>query len=385
MLTTFLADHTSAAAARRIDIAQRGWKPERTWGARAGGRWVATLLSDERRLTVPGGADLAVDALTAVTVAATHRRRGLMSGMIEQSLAAARERGDPLSVLIAAAWPIYGRFGYGPAALAANYRVDSRRAGHGIGDPSRLRQIDHAEAGEIAPSVFAAARAERAGQIDRPPVWWHRLLGLDGYAPDDELPPNWLVHEGDGGPDAVVAWKPAGEFGLAQPDGVVEVWDLATCGEVAYRDTWAYLCGVDNVREVTIRHRPLDEPIRWLLGDGRALVQTECVDFLWLCVLDVAAALSARRYTVSGELVLDVPGEGRYRLQADASGARCEATTGRADLELDRRALASIYLGGFRLRALTIGGGVRELTPGALDRADIMFSTSLAPWCATWF
>ena len=72
------------------------WDPDRAWGARADGRWVATLRTDPRRITVPGArpADIAFDALTNVTVAATHRRQGLLRTMITQSLAAAKERGD---------------------------------------------------------------------------------------------------------------------------------------------------------------------------------------------------------------------------------------------------------------------------------------------------
>ena len=50
-----------------------------------------------------------------------------------------------------------------------------------------------------------------------------------------------------------------------------------------------------------------------------------------------------------------------------------------------QRALASIYLGGFRLRELLLSGVATERTPGALARVDLMFSTPLPPWNATWF
>jgi predicted acetyltransferase len=78
--------------------------------------------TEARALSVPGvgaeTADVRVDALTNVTVAGTHRRRGLMSRMVGGSLRAASERGDAISTLIAAEWPIYGRFGYAPATLS---------------------------------------------------------------------------------------------------------------------------------------------------------------------------------------------------------------------------------------------------------------------------
>ena len=49
-------------------------------------------------------------------MAPTHRRQGLLRRMLEPDLAASKERGEPVGMLIAAEFPIYGRFGYGSAA-----------------------------------------------------------------------------------------------------------------------------------------------------------------------------------------------------------------------------------------------------------------------------
>jgi Sterol carrier protein domain len=54
-------------------------------------------------------------------------------------------------------------------------------------------------------------------------------------------------------------------------------------------------------------------------------------------------------------------------------------------VEITQQALASIYLGGFRLPELRLSGAARERTAGALGRLDLMFSTPRAPWNATWF
>jgi predicted acetyltransferase len=398
MATSFLSDPHSPGTARQIEIHAPTWAPERAWGVRDGGRWVATLRSDARRLTVPGAGreteELPVDAVTNVSVAATHRRRGLMSRMLGESLRAARERGDAVSVLIAAEWPIYGRFGYAPAVWSSNYTLRSGRAGEVPGgDPTRVRQVERDEFGEVAHAVFATARRRRAGQIDRPEVWWDRLLGRRGFPPGPELPHNWFVHEGESGPDGLVGWKAGGDWGLIPPYGHVDAWSLTASTDAAYRDLWAYLAGIDIIEEVRLSDRPVDEPIRWLLGDGRALVTTRYVDMVWLRLLDVAAALSARRYSVAGELVLQVrdgDGEGfaagRYHLDGGPGGAECRASTASADLELTQRALAAVYLGGARLHELAVSGdAVAERTPGALALADAMFATPLAPWCATWF
>lgn len=62
----------------------------RVLGVFDGGRCVATFRSFTQRLTVVGGATVPADAVSAVTVAPTHRRRGLLSRMMATDLAAAR-------------------------------------------------------------------------------------------------------------------------------------------------------------------------------------------------------------------------------------------------------------------------------------------------------
>lgn len=160
----------------------------------------------------------------------------------------------------------------------------------------------------------------------------------------------------------------------------------------AYRNLWGYLSGLDVIDSIELHNRPLDEPIRWLLGDGRALQQVQTSDFLWVRLLDVPAALSARGYAVDGRIVLDVEdfdlgayGSGRFALTVPSGRARCEPTDDAPDLRISQRILASIYLGGHRLRASSMLGGAEELTRGALDRVDRMFATALAPWNQTGF
>jgi predicted acetyltransferase len=398
MATTFLHDPRGPESERRVGMLARAWEPSRAWGARTDGRWVATLRTEARQLTVPGAAgdtrELEVDALTNVTVAASHRRRGLLRRMLEGSLRAARERGDALSILIAAESPIYGRYGYAPATVAADYVLRRTRFGGTVaGEPARVRPVEREEFGALAGPVFTAARRRRAGQIDRGGSWWDRTLGLGDYKVPSDLPHNWLVHHGDAGPDGLIAWTARGDTdGLLPPLGAVEIWGLIAATDEAYRNLWSYVSGIDIIEEVRIANRPIDEPVRWLLPDARTLVMTQHVDFLWLRLLDVPAALRARRYATHDELVLevidtDVPSltSGRFLLQAGGDEAACSPTDRPADVELHQRALASIYLGGFTLGEMRAAGIARELRTGALARLDAMFRTPLAPWCATWF
>ncbi|MGH8960243.1 MAG: GNAT family N-acetyltransferase [Jatrophihabitantaceae bacterium] len=398
LATTLLGDPHDDNFPRRVEAWRREWLPERVWGARSAGRWVATLATEPRTLTVPGPdgstLDLAADALTGVTVAATHRRRGLLTQLLTQSLADAKGRGDAVSVLIAAEWAIYGRFGYAPATRGADYRYLARPADAKV-QPSgagSVRQVEAEEIGRTGPALYDRTRRLRAGQVDRRGDWWAYRFGLDGYEPLREgKTPTHVVHDGHDGVDGFVSWTVKRDFELNGELGAIEVGELVAANGAAYRDLWAYLSGLDLIGEIELHHRPVDEPVRWLLEDGRALHQTYAGDGLWLRLLDVPAALSARSYAVSGRLVLDVVGDrlgyadGRYALDADRDGSTCTATADDADLRLSHRALAATYLGGHTLRALAPAGGVEELTAGAIARADAMFGTALAPWNATGF
>jgi predicted acetyltransferase len=399
LVTTFLGSPYGEEFDQRLTRWTRKWDPERTWGARDAGRYVATLATEARTLTVPGPDggtnDLEADALTAVTVAATHRRRGLLTGMLGRSLTAAKERGDAVSILIAAEWPIYGRFGYAPAATGVGYTYHPRRRHAALPPPppGSVRRVEPADLRELAPAIFDAARRQRPGHVDRRAPWWDRRLGLDGYRLDGSQPqPTWYLHEGPDGPDGVLAWHPTRDFDLVGAMGAIHVDELIAANDTAYRDLWAYLAGIDVVEEIFVDDRPVDEPIRWVLSDGRALATKHTFDFLWVRILDVPAALSARAYAVPGRVVLEVVDAdfggfagGRFALEADGGAAKCTPTDEPAELRLSQRALASCYLGGHRLRQRAFGGDVTELARGAVDRADLMFSVPLAPWCQTGF
>jgi predicted acetyltransferase len=392
---TFLENPDPTPA--RADFWQRSHVPGRSWCASDGPDIVATLRTLPRQLSVPAGssgtADIALDALTGVTVSATHRRRGLLRAMITESLAAAHDRGDPVAGLIAAQWPIYGRFGYAPAAQFAGGRLDLRRPGARLRTPvsGALRRVELDELRRIAPGIYAAARTARAGHIDRTEHDWERhldpaLLGAGA------VPPVAIVHEGPDGIDGFLRWHVTAEFAMTH-GGTVALDELFAANQDAYSALWGYLLGMDVVDEVRFYTRPPDEPLPWLLEDGRTWQVTEIVDAIWIRLLDVPAALSARGYAGSGRLVLDVIddapggyGTGRYLVDVSPDGAECRpAPELTPDLALSQRALASVYLGQPSLRTQQVAGLVDELTPGAVARADVVFGTPLLPWVGTEF
>jgi len=132
---------------------------------------------------------------------------------------------------------------------------------------------------------------------------------------------------------------------------------------------------------------PLDHPLFLLLAEPRRL-RFSVGDGLWVRLVDVGGALSARTYRGGAAVVVEVAdafcpwNAGRWRVSA----AGAERTDERADLACDVTALGSVYLGGFTWARLRQACRVQELRPGGLARADELFgSAAAAPWCAEIF
>ncbi|MBM3696771.1 MAG: GNAT family N-acetyltransferase, partial [Actinobacteria bacterium] len=131
------------------------------------------------------------------------------------------------------------------------------------------------------------------------------------------------------------------------------------------------------------------DPLSLLLAAPRRL-QQRVGDHIWVRLVDVAAALAARRYAAEGELVLEVADAftpeagGRFLLRGGPDGAECSRTDRAPDLSLSSSDLAGCYLGDARLRDLAWLGRVQG-APEAVDRAQRMLHWTLAPWCSVHF
>jgi predicted acetyltransferase len=345
------------------------------------------------RIGHPGGAGLAANALTGVTVHATHRRRGLLTRMITADLAEAKERGDVVSTLIAAEYAIYGRFGFGPAARGASWRVNAPQARldprwSGPDDGGSLAFADGAEVRAVGPELHERFRAGRAGAIDRPPLHWDTGTGEVRFGSDPWKEPFFVLHrDADGVPQGLLTFVTDGTWEASQPANAAEVKDLFAVTPAAERALWHFLLSVDWVATAVAHNRAPDDLLPNLLPNPRAAVVTGLSDFLWLRPLDLPRMLAARGYAAAGELVLDVRDplgltEGRFLLAASPDGASCTPTTTRgADLTLGTGALAQLFLGDVTAARLAALGALDEETPGAVARADLLLHTGRLPWC----
>ncbi|MEU9189643.1 GNAT family N-acetyltransferase [Streptomyces sp. NPDC048484] len=367
--------------------------PERTLGAFDGERCVATFRSFAQEITAVGGAAVRADAITNVTVTSTHRRRGILTRMMAQELAAARERGDVVATLIAAEYPIYGRYGFGAATTAAEWTIDVPRTGldprlAGPDDGGRIDLVDGDEVRKTGPELHERLRRMQPGAVDRSERWWQTATGV--LVPDRVAwtePFHAVYRNARGEVEGLLTYTVDERWGDAkQPLETAKVKDMIAVSPAAERALWRYVCSIDWVTSVRTGWRAPDDLLPQLLPDPRAAGITSQADWLWVRILDVVAALEARTYGATGVLVLEVadgngPAGGRYRLDASPEGVSCTPTAQNAELTLSISELSELWLGGESAVRLAALGRVREERAGAAQVADALLRTSRRPWC----
>src|SRR6202012_5936189 len=127
-------------------------------------------------ITAPGGPSVATAGLTAVGVLPTHRRRGVLTTLMRRYLDDVRRSGQPLSGLFASGAAIYGRFGYGMAALGAEIEIERQRPDFSLpavalGAPARVRLVSEAESAAAFPVVWNRVRLGTPGMLTRSDAW----------------------------------------------------------------------------------------------------------------------------------------------------------------------------------------------------------------------
>ena len=356
---------------------------ERAVAAFDDGRAVALAGAYPFELTIPGG-QLPCAGVTWVGVQPTHRRQGILRRLMTQQLSDARAWGEPIAALWASEAAIYGRFGYGLAAPSAVLKADSGRFAL-RDDPGRQgswRLVDAETAFDLVRPVYEHVRQQRPGMRTRDEHWWrkHRLADPEAWrrGASEKF---YAVLELDGAVAGYAIYRVKSEWEAGFAKGIVRVMEAFGTSPAAEREVWRYLAGIDLT--TTIDAYPFDpaSPLFLLVQDARALHMV-VHDGLWLRLVDVDAALRARSYRVGEPVVVGVRDEvcpwndGAYRLGPDPG-----RTDAAPELELDVADLGAVYLGAFDFAHLARADRVRELTPGALERASDLVRTQSPPFC----
>jgi predicted acetyltransferase len=360
---------------------------DRSLAAFDGSTVVATSNMFTLSLRVPGG-EVACPVISFVSVARTHRRRGLLNRIMDGLLDSARERDEPLAALFASESTIYGRYGFGPATHEGGVRIERRHAAfrRDAPAPGHIRTLEATQVEAVFGEVYDAVRRQVLGMPSRSASWWrHMVLSDTPSLREGHGPKDLALHEGEDGPDgyAISRIKPAWQE--TGPDGTLQVIELVATTPSALAGLWRYCLDADLCEHVVADRRPAAEPLAHLLADPRRL-QRSPHDGLWLRFVDLPAALAARAWSGTDRLTLDVadafrPDQGgAWTLDVTDGTAACSRAAGAPDVELDTEALAACYLGDTRPSALLAAGRLRERTQGAARRLDQLLGVPEPVW-----
>jgi len=299
--------------------------------------------------------------------------------MIAHHFARLHEEGAALSGLHAAEVPIYGRFGYGVSSLElelglergtvftapsledAAGRVDTRFVAADSDDASRMIHDLHLRC--ATGSLGAVTRSElmaRPAFVDLP-------LSRRGSEP-------WqvMLAQVDRQPMGYAVFRREEKWADGKARGTVTVPEVAVMNAAVLLALARRLVDFDLTASITIAGRGSDDPLLWWAGGPRAL-GVKSFDSLWLRLIDVDKALTARGYANACDVVLEVvdpvcPWNQRtWRLTVDEDGmATCVPTSEAADVRLPVQALAAAYLGSRNLATQRDQGLVTELTAGSV-------------------
>jgi predicted acetyltransferase len=357
---------------------------------------VATVGAWPAELTVPGGSSVTAWAITAVTVAPTHRRLGIARAMLEAELRTAAALGVPVAALNVSEATIYGRYGFGPAAFLADWTVDTRRAAWIGPRPSgRVHFVSPEDLLVDGLELVERVRLETPGQMAFDGILWERLLGFDGGTDSAKHPRVVRYDDAEGEPQGFAVYRVTDTGGDFRKYSV-ELGFFVAATDDAYAGLWRFLLELDLVGTIKAPLRAVDEPVAWQVADPRAVTRTAVRDHLWVRVLDVPAALSARTYRSAGHIVLDVTDElgfadGLFLLSIAGDGTAVvesldgEAPADAAAIALTVADLGSLYLGGVSALTLARAGRLTELRPGSAAAVDDAFRSVVAPWLSIWF
>jgi predicted acetyltransferase len=371
---------------------------DRTIGAFEGSELVGTAGAFSFELTVPGAAPnpttVPTAGVTMVSVRATHRRRGLLTQIMQYQLDDVAARGEPVAVLTASEGGIYDRFGYGLATFSSwwHVRTDTLEFARPPETDGRMRFVSLDDARPVVADLYERVRRRRVGEVTRSAGVWDNVFADRQHRRRGASQLFAVVHESEtGAADGYVLYRMRSSWEQNHADNTLLVQELEALDDEVEAALWHFVVNVDLVTTVRSGDRPVDDVLRWRLVDPRRLHIDHVNDHLWVRIVDPAAALAARGYAVDDELVLELTdrflpqNDGRWLVTVSGGGARVTGTARAPDLALGASELGSMYLGGVAPSSLARAGRVHELADGALARADRLFATSPIPWCATHF
>lgn len=345
-------------------------------------------------LSVPDGAGagrlIPAAGLTWVGVHPDHRRRGVLTAMLRHHLHQCQRDGLVMSTLMASEPGIYGRHGYGMAVVE---QLVTLARGTTLTAPGLDAEVDQITTALVAARDDSmvdrirrcAARVARSapGSIVLWPGFYRELMRETAAALRNKESRRFLFARLGGEDVGLATFRREHRWERGRPDGIVHVGMLLG-SPAAKLALLRRLLALDLMGQVELPMVGADDPIwEWIgpRGESAALPR----DNLWLRIIDLPGALTARGYEDDCDVVVEVSdaqapwNAGRWRLQIRSGEAAVSPTQAAADLVMPIDQLSAAYLGGVNLVARHRAGLLIERTPGAALSLWRALRTSVAP------
>ncbi|MCY7401314.1 MAG: GNAT family N-acetyltransferase [Nocardioides sp.] len=341
-------------------------------------------------LSLPGGAVVPIAGLTWVGVHPDVRRRGVLAAMMTDHLTRCHDAGLAISALHASEAGIYGRFGYGMAALQLQVSIGRgttftapHLADEAAEITTELATMSHAGVTERMRECQSASAGAFPGTIVGSPEFFS-LMALEPpeFLRDKELR-RVLFARQEGRDVGYVGLRREHKWDRARPSGTVTVG--AFCGTPAARLALARrVVDIDLMGTTKLESVGIDDPLLGWLGGPRDTNDLQTWDSTWVRLVDLEAAWALRSFEGGCDVVVEVSDRytpwnaGRWRLTASGGSASARRVDDDADITLGIAVLGAGFLGhsiGGQLRA----GLVREHRTGAYAELARAMRTLVGP------
>ena len=327
-------------------------------------------------MSLPGAGVVPIAGLTWVGVHPDSRRRGVLSAMMTDHLARSHDAGLAISALHASEPGIYGRFGYGMAAL--QLQVDLGR-GTTLSAPHLEDEAAGIRTRLVDAHAPGATQRLRECIRDNAPDWPGTILAsadfvdLWGAESPVELRDKerrrilFATHEGrDVG---AVMLRREHKWDNGRPSGTVTA-GILTGSPAARLALLRRLVDLDLMGTTKLEAVSLDDPLLAWVGGPRATADLRTWDSTWVRLVDLAEAWALRTFEADCDVVVEVEDRyapwnaGRWRLGAAGGSGSATRTDDAAEVTLDVAVLGAGFLG-HGIGGLQRSGSVREHRVGA--------------------
>lgn len=397
------------AAGRPVDQAfveerRESFNPQRSFGAYHNNKLVGTIGTRPLEMTLPGGTIIPVAAIGQGGVLPTHTRSGLMRELMSKSMRLAYELNEPAAVWTTSEWPLYGRFGGGVSSFAAEFEFNRPRVkikDEYLSITGEIKLVSLDEASRYFPSIHTQASLQKPGGVARNAQYWKTIFDrLESGKSLDVLdtgggypaPLACLYNNVNGEADGCVIFRIINKWKAGLSKNEMQIIHFTSITNAAGIALWTFLLRFDLIETIILPHRPVDEPLRWLITDGRRILTKAVYDHIWFRALDPVECLKKRKFPITATpiciQIIDKMGfanTGVLEISSDGNNTYVEASNASPDITLDIEVFSSVFMGGISLFSFVQANRVEYSSVSKLSQFSSMLQSFEPPFTDTSF